>query len=165
MKHLKKFNENFDSYYTKSELEWDRKYADGSKIAPETEFNKFQGIDISDIKSFEFYWNSPSYGGLSVPFMSSYKKIGGENDKISPYGDADKRNDIVQTMRNIISDNNITMSEFGDLLKKNFGDKVVYSTRQDNKGGFKMIVEGEDVRLFFELFENLETYMVKEIEK
>jgi hypothetical protein len=118
MKHLKLF-ENFTSR--------------------ETEFNKFRGIDISDVNSFSFIWST-------APHISSYK---GTDDK---YGSAEKRIDIYHTIKNIILDSGVTKEQFKDILEKNF--EVSSSST-----GYHVDLKGQDVIVFFEILQNINSYI------
>jgi hypothetical protein len=105
----------------------------------ETEFNKFRGIDISDVNSFSFIWSNN-------PGISSYKTIDGE------YGSAEKRIEIYYAIKSIISDSGITSEQFKELLEKNF--KV-----DSEKGAYSVDLKGDDVLIFFEILENINSYL------
>lgn len=109
----------------------------------ETEFSKFRGIDISDVYSFTFIWNTGEYNRFG---LSSYKTIKGN------YGSVDKIIDIHNTIKSIISNSGVSSSEFKAVLEKNFKVKT-------EPHAYSVYLEGEDVVTFFEILENINYYL------
>jgi len=115
----------------------------------DTEFNKFRGIDISDIYSFSFIWTNN-------PHISDYKKIDGE------YGSSEKRIDIYYTIKNIISDSEVTKEQFRKILEKNFNVDISTSgspSIESESPSYSVILEGQDILAFFDILENINYYI------
>lgn len=112
----------------------------------ETEFNKFRGLDISDINTFTFGWTN-------TPFISDYKMSDGK------YGCSEKRIDMSHEIRSILS--NTTKDEFRLILEKNFNVDIRTSgskSIEDVSKSYSVLLEGTDVLAFFDILENLNYY-------
>lgn len=113
----------------------------------ETEFNKFRGIDISDIHILTFGWSN-------IPFIHDYKM---SNDK---YGSSEKRIEISEQIRSILS--TITKEQFRLILEKNFNVTIRSSNSPSIESispSYSVVLEGQDVISFFEVLENIKYYI------
>jgi|ERR1035437_6861847 hypothetical protein len=114
----------------------------------ETEYNKFNGIDISDIKSFDFIWsNEPLIARINIsPLL-------GTTDEFK----SEKSISISEQIQRIIDDNNISREQFKELLDKNFN--VVPSNYYRHSNWYHVSLKDTEVHLFFELLENIQSYI------
>jgi hypothetical protein len=115
MKHLKRFNEAFQ----------------------DTEYNKFMGIDISDIGTLTFGWTN-----IPHVFNSYYDKNGklGDPELTFALNDAIKQKLV-----------DIKREHFEKMLDRNG-----LLTDPNTNGGFKIVLEGRDLIDFFYIIENID---------
>lgn len=113
---------------------------EGFKDDFESEYGKFMGIDITDISSINFTWSN-------LPHFSDYK------DSDRKYGDPEKRIDLTEIVRNILSDNKMTKNQFKSMLEDD-GFQVDINQSRDNEG-YRVTLNGQDVIRFFHLIEEL----------
>ncbi len=113
----------------------------------DTEFNKFRGIDISDIHILTFAWSNR-------PFIYDYKM---SNDK---YGSSEKRIEISEQIRSILS--NTTKEQFRKVLEKNFNVDIRSSgspSIESDSPSYNVVLKGEDILAFFDILENINYYI------
>ena len=127
MKHLKRFNEAFQ----------------------DTEYNKFMGLDISDIGSIKFIWSN-------LPFFSSY---------IDKNGNYSTDNELKMSLDNAVSKKlkSIKKEDFKIILEDN-GLKPQWIKKDPNRDPnlnfdcIKITLEGRDLVDFFYIIENIEEF-------
>lgn len=113
----------------------------------DTEFNKFRGIDISDIHKLTFAWSNS-------PFIYDYKMSNGL------HGSAEKRIEINNQIRSILS--NVTKEQFRLVLEKNFKVDIRSSNSpsiESESPSYNVVFEGQDILAFFEILENINFYI------
>lgn len=104
----------------------------------DTEFNKFCGIDISDIYSIKFSWSDK-------PHLS-----GDYNDKFGNYKDPDKKMSILDIVREKLS--TIGKNSFYKILV----DEGLNPDVEPN--GFSINLQDNDLVTFFHIIENIEEF-------
>jgi hypothetical protein len=101
----------------------------------EDDNDHFNGIDISDMRTFDFIWTNR-------PFISDYI------NRLGVSGPAEKRIIISKLIRNYIAENNIDKHKFKEILEEE-GFKI--SRESDNGYSFKITTPQH----FFDILKSL----------
>ena len=102
----------------------------------ENNYNHFDGIDISDLYSFDFFWSNKA-------FISDYKKQNGE------YGSANKRIMLDESLDKYLT-NKVTKEKFKEILK----EEGFIINRDQIDGSYSFRIEGKPHH-FFDIIKNL----------